>query len=197
MPFLGILIAVFPSLCPSSVPGCSGSGSGCAGAGPGEHWGSLQGSLGLLDSEHHSALPIILCLAAPGSHQRPARLSPGAISQLGKRRQCLQHRARRGWSLWSLVFPGWVVGSTRGWAPWALIQVSGTHYLEPHSKALRVVTLCVFASQGRQCSERLRSRLGTQGLPAGAPGFRPCLWTSTACIASTAAHLLCPKALDA
>lgn len=89
-----------------------------------------------------------------------------------------------------------VVGSTHGWAPWALIQVSGTHYLEPHSKAVSVVTLCVFASQGRRCSGRLRSHLGAQGLPAGAPGFRPCLWASTACIASTAAHLLCPKVLD-
>lgn len=141
MPSLGIIDAVFPSLCPSSVPGCSGSGSGCAGAGPGQHWGSLRGPSGLLDSEHHSALPIILFLAAPAPPPVPSKAFPRGHRPAREEKTVLPASGRRGWSLRSLVFPGWVVGSTHGWAPWALIQVSGTHYLEPHTKAVRVVTL--------------------------------------------------------
>lgn len=174
MPSLGIIDAVFPSLCSSSVPGCSGSGSGCAGAGPGQHWGSLQGPSGLLDSEHHSALSIILFLAAPDPRQCPARLFPGATGQLGKRKQCFQHREGRGWSLRSLVFPGWVVGPTHGWAPWALIQVSGTHYLEPHTKAVRVVTLC-FRQSSKLMLREVEISPGSTYLPVGALGFQPCL----------------------
>ena len=88
-----------------------------------------------LSSAHHS-LP-----SCPSPPPVPSKAFPWGHRPAREEKTVLPASGRRGWSLRSLVFPGWVVGSTHGWAPWALIQVSGTHYLEPHTKAVRVVTL--------------------------------------------------------
>ena len=121
-----------------------------------------------LSSVHHSLLscprpPPVPSKAFPRGH-RPAREEKTVLPASG----------RRGWSLRSLVFPGWVVGPTHGWAPWALIQVSGTHYLEPHTKAVRVVTLC-FRQSSKLMLREVEISPGSTYLPVGALGFQPCL----------------------
>lgn len=179
--FCSRLFRVWVGLCWSRARPALGEPTGTV-------WASLDSERSL-SSAYHSLLLAALC-----PRQCSARLFTRGTSQLGKRKQCpSQEGVVSGVSGLSWVGRG----RPRGWAPWALIQVPGTHlHLEPHTEAVWAGhSLC--SCQQADAPGRLRSRLGAHAslwalrVPALSGGLHspPRLHRST--------PFFCAKALDA